>query len=322
MFEKIVLSSYRFILSLQEELTLPSYLGSTLRGGFGGAFRRICCLTREAECKECILKEKCPYAYIFCTAPPSYAEVLKNLSSIPRPYILEPPPPSKRKIYEKGSQLAFNLTLIGKAREYLPYFIVCFKEFGNWGIGKKKGKFWLESILARNLFNGEERIIYSCKDEMVKNFSWQVSLEDAFHYSRDFSGNKLRLHFTTPTRLKFEESYQGTPEFHILMRALLRRLSSLAVFHCGVKLDVDYKNIIAKAQKIRLIDNHTRWVDWERYSSRQRCSMKFGGIIGEAEYEGDNISLFLPYIIFGEFIHLGKNTTFGLGRYEVIDFRK
>jgi len=30
----------------------------------------------------------------------------------------------------------------------------------------------------------------------------------------------------------------------------------------------------------------------------------------------------LPYIIFGEFIHVGKNATFGLGRYEVIDFRK
>jgi CRISPR/Cas system endoribonuclease Cas6 (RAMP superfamily) len=45
--------------------------------------------------------------------------------------------------------------------------------------------------------------------------------------------------------------------------------------------------------------------------------MKLGGIIGEVVYEGD-LTNFVPLLKIGELTHIGKNTTFGLGKYEVI----
>jgi len=78
----------------------------------------------------------------------------------------------------------------------------------------------------------------------------------------------------------------------------------------------DHKGLIAAAEKIKLIRNQTRWHDWERYSSRQKERMAFGGIVGEAEYKGP-LGAFLPYLTFGQWTHVGKNATFGLGRYEV-----
>ena len=78
----------------------------------------------------------------------------------------------------------------------------------------------------------------------------------------------------------------------------------------------DHKGLIAAAEKIQLIRNWTRWQDWEHYSSRQRERMAFGGIVGEAEYKGP-LGAFLPYLTFGQWTHVGKNATFGLGRYEV-----
>jgi len=59
-----------------------------------------------------------------------------------------------------------------------------------------------------------------------------------------------------------------------------------------------------------------RWYDWERYSSRQETRMRLGGLVGEVEFEGE-LAEFLPYLFLGELIHLGKGTSFGLGRYGV-----
>jgi len=118
------------------------------------------------------------------------------------------------------------------------------------------------------------------------------------------------------TRLKFQGGLEDRPEFHILIRSLLRRTSSLLYFHHGTRLDMDFRGFIAQAERVRLAAQDTRWVDWERYSSRQDTRMKLGGLVGTATYEFNDAGLadlFLPWLILGEHIHVGKGCTFGLG---------
>ncbi len=45
--------------------------------------------------------------------------------------------------------------------------------------------------------------------------------------------------------------------------------------------------------------------------------MSLGGVLGTVTYEGNN-SEFIPFLKLGEFIHIGKGTSFGLGRYEIM----
>jgi CRISPR/Cas system endoribonuclease Cas6 (RAMP superfamily) len=45
--------------------------------------------------------------------------------------------------------------------------------------------------------------------------------------------------------------------------------------------------------------------------------MKLGGFTGQITYSGE-IQEFIPYIKLGEIIHIGKNTSFGLGKYVII----
>ena len=45
--------------------------------------------------------------------------------------------------------------------------------------------------------------------------------------------------------------------------------------------------------------------------------MKMGGLIGKISFKG-NLEEFMPLIQLGEFIHAGKGTSFGLGRYELL----
>ena len=58
------------------------------------------------------------------------------------------------------------------------------------------------------------------------------------------------------------------------------------------------------------------WRDWRRYSSRQRQEMVLGGVVGEVALRGE-LAPFAELLAVGQWTHLGKNTSFGLGRYRL-----
>ncbi|RJX27676.1 MAG: CRISPR system precrRNA processing endoribonuclease RAMP protein Cas6 [Dethiobacter sp.] len=313
MFENFQLARYQVTITAGKfGLSLPPYKGSTFRGGFGQVFRRITCSVRQAECGGCLLKEQCPYAYIFETSPPPDTQALSKYESIPRPFVLEPPLETKTS-YASGESLIFHLVLIGRAIQYLPYFIVVFREMGEAGIGRDRRSFILDDITAIG-FN-EAQSIYSSRTNTVQNLDLAYS---ASQLMENLPANikKIRIIFETPVRLKDGGIIVRRPEFHILFRQIMRRLSSLAYFHHGEKLLADYAGLSERACAISLLENSTSWHDWERYSQRQQQRMNMGGLVGTVTYEG-NLSEFLPWLILGEQVHVGKNTVFGLGKYRI-----
>ncbi len=75
------LTRYRVTVEALEPLALPAYLGSTLRGAFGHAFRALTCPARPDE--TCPIRERCPYHLVFETAPPPDATALRTHEEIP-----------------------------------------------------------------------------------------------------------------------------------------------------------------------------------------------------------------------------------------------
>lgn len=290
MFSHIKLARYEIVLEAGDEgLQLPSYKGSTLRGGFGKAFQQVVCAQRDKDCHHCLLQNNCAYSYIFETAPPPGGQILRKYENIPRPFILEPPLEAKTN-YQPGEKLAFQLVLIGKAINYLPYFIVIFRELGQTGIGKGRRKYRLDAVKAVNLRTGEKNVIYSREIETVINVDVTISGNEpagisSISYLEDGPVD-LKMRFITMTRLKFAQNYTTVPEFHIIIRNLLRRLSSISYFHHDTELELDFRGLIQRAGEVNLVDRQTRWEDWERYSSRQDARMNLGGIVGEAVYRG------------------------------------
>ena len=65
--------------------------GNTLRGAFGGAFRRLVCIPQCRDARRCPLDGTCPYRVIFEPAPPPGADRLSKNQDIPRPFIFRPP---------------------------------------------------------------------------------------------------------------------------------------------------------------------------------------------------------------------------------------
>ena len=122
-------------------------------------------------------------------------------------------------------------------------------------------------------------------------------------------------HDETSTRVKHQSEWITAPDFHILIRAILRRVSSLYYFHCDEQWEADYRDIIARAQAVKTTHAQTRWGEWERYSARQDKKIELGGFVGEASYTG-NLESFLPLLLIGQLAHVGKAYVFGNGQYE------
>lgn len=162
------------------------------------------------------------------------------------------------------------------------------------------------------------KYLYIQRENSKKNLK-KITGNDLKNNEINLSAKRLSLSFITPTRLKFEGKLTPKLEFHILIRNLLRRISLLTYFHCGFDLKVNFKELIKLSENITIKSNNLSWFDWERYSTRQKSKMKMGGIIGTITYEGV-LKEFIPILLLGEYLHVGKGTSFGLGKYVIIKY--
>src|SRR5262245_7182396 len=145
---RFVFAHYRFHLTPLEPLEMPAgNKGSTIRGGFGTAFRRLVCIDLNLDCAACDLRYTCPSTRVFSPFVPQEAERLSKNQNIPRPFIIKPPL-GWTTSYRPGESLVFDFVAIGEAIQYLPYFIVAFRELGASGFGLNRARCELSSIAA------------------------------------------------------------------------------------------------------------------------------------------------------------------------------
>jgi len=301
---------YLFQCRFDSEAILPPYKGSTFRGVFGLALKKVVCALKLQECDQCLLKHQCLYVQVFEASqyrkPPTEARI----ASPPQPFVIEPPLTSETH-FNEGSSFDFNLLLFGDVNDRLPYFIYAFDQMGKIGIGKKingsRGMFSLKAVVS------DGKTIYSDKDETLKTSDspTDLFLSDPIKQSDDNS--RLKLILETPLRLKFQNRLKADLPFHVLVRALLRRISSLFNCYGDGEPDLDYSGLVNRAKHVGIIESDLTWYDWRRYSHRQDNAMLMGGMVGSVTYEGD-IEGYLPLIDICQKVHIGKQTSFGLGK--------
>ena len=289
---------FQFILSSSSPLPL---LGTTLRGGFGHIFKKIICLTKEKNCSRCFLVYTCPYSYIFQTPLPPDSLVFRKTKDIPRPFVFS----------LNNEKYSFDLILIGKGTQYLPYFLLVFDALGKKGIGKNRVKFSLEEVK-----DGEGRIVYSGKDKLLSP-SFKIYTWEEFQKGH-FSGKTILIRFLSPLRIKEKKKLIKEITFSLFIRSLVRRISLLSYFHCNFPLWSNLEPLLSFADRVKVKERNLTWKEISRYSTRQKERMKLGGVVGEIVFEGE-VEPFLPLLRIGEFVHAGKGTTFGLGKYKICD---
>lgn len=309
---------YRFDLEAVDELHMPAYQGSTFRGGFGHAFKKMVCFQPNwGACTPCARGNDCPYGYVFeTTAPPGVAAPL-DLHEITPPFVIEAPH-GERRVYRPGERLGFDLLLVGRGITYLPYFLMAFQELGRVGVGKPQGRYVLQRISALHPWRDEREVVFDGVDVRVGGRDLSAGWADVAALAGELPGDRLTLRFRTPTRIKYRDSYIVQPAFHVLVRALLRRISALCFFHCGEAWGGDARALIGLAEQVATERADVRWVDWDRFSGRQQQRVPLGGFVGELCYAGD-LAPFQTLLALGSLVHVGKATVFGHGRYQIVE---
>jgi hypothetical protein len=94
------------------------------------------------------------------------------------------------------------------------------------------------------------------------------------------------------------------------MREILRRSGDLSEAYCG-GARIDFNLFSKLAATVKTDNSGLYWLDWERYSNHQKFRMKLGGLVGTLSISSD-IEPFIPYLRLGQWLHVGKNTTFDL----------
>ena len=132
----------------RQQLRLPPYKGSTFRGAFGIAFKRAVCIVQHGDCARCLVRAQCVYPYIFDTPVDNAQGIFRGYQNAPHPYVIEPPLETKTD-YAPGDGFAIGLTLIGKALDYVPYFIYAFQRLGETGVGRGARCQWIVAVGLR-----------------------------------------------------------------------------------------------------------------------------------------------------------------------------
>lgn len=300
---------YNFTCCLETDAALPCYKGSTFRGVFGRALKKVVCALKQQECGTCLLKATCVYSRVFEIPVSANAKDVR-MAAPPHPFVIEPPL-TPDTLFPAGSSFDFSLLLMGEANTWLPYFIYAFEQMGRIGIGKKlngkRGQFQLENVSCTGLS------IYSSADHKLTKTGPMNRLDLNASPKPGDTDLCLRLTLETPLRLKFDNRLQADLPFHLLVRSMLRRISSLMNAYGDGEPALDYTGLVKKAETVKTIAGNLSWFDWQRYSFRQDEKMLMGGMTGSVTYEGP-IGEYLPLMEFCEQVHLGKQTTFGLGK--------
>ena len=304
------IARYRFAARVSGHLGLPDYAGSLLRGAFGAALRRSTCMTGLPRCPPCPLYRTCPYPALFET-PPRETPLRQQFSQVPNPYVIEPPPLGRRAIRE-GELLEFNMVLIGHdALKQLPLVVHAWQRALRHGLGHDRVPAELERVSwvsETGALEGVFDAIAGCVDPH----------EAALSVPPPPVANALRLNIGTPMRLQ----HQGRPltPRDLTMRALVttaaRRVSLALHLHCGHATLPDINPLLESLAGLSDDRTDLQWRDWTRYSSRQQQEMTLGGVIGQWNVHGEAAQLW-PWLWVGQWLHIGKNATMGMGAYEL-----
>ncbi len=154
--------NYKFRCRLESNAVLPHYKGSTFRGVFGRALKKVVCALKRQECDQCLLARQCVYALVFETSIAIPASPSPRLAAPPHPFVIEPPITGNTH-FPESSTFEFNLLLFGEVNHSLPYFIYAFEQMGQIGIGRRingrRARFVLESVNkgGQTIYNDTEK---------------------------------------------------------------------------------------------------------------------------------------------------------------------
>lgn len=276
----------RVYIQFKQDTVLPAFKGSMLHGWFGHA-----------------LKQADEHAYFIC-----YGE---HDNQQPKPYMITPNGDHKTQ-WHKNEIYDFEITLFGDATKLTDQLFLALKLGEKMGLGQKRTPFDVISIcsvLPDRTQSGVQT--FTLFDAIAAKIPSKITLD---------LNREMALQFITPLRIKHNGKIvkHNAPPLDFWLKQIQRRLIQLSRFWVLDEEEL-FKAITQQPPQLGAFTttSHCYFEDWQRYSFKAQQSLPFGGLKGQVSFCGEN-SEALPLLIIGEQLHIGGKTTFGLGKYQLI----
>lgn len=295
----------RFILCFSEDSCLPEDKVSALRGGIGEMLLRANCI-KDRNCAACDFREECIVQRTMYSRFEIKPDFVTTGDSIG--YVMECR--DRREMIEAGGMLEFSLLLFGKTIVYFNQYVQAIYNLGRLeGIGKYHARFYIAAIL-----NTRGQPILEGMDIRMERYAVETVAEYVRSRQNHMPdpGDRLELIFDTPLTLKFRGVFIREFDMEAIADAVRRRIYMLNCFEGTA--DPFYDSGLPSIPQI-LEQTHYP-VSISRYSNRQNSKMQLRGIKGRVIIPRPETEFFL-LLLAGELIHIGKNTSFGFGKYHI-----
>ena len=282
-------------------------LGSAWRGAFGRALRRSVCITNLPRCDDCALLEHCVYPRTFEKRTPSGAKKLRLYPNAPNPYVLAPALDSWDSADET---VKLGVTLFGAANDDAPTTLRAVRTAAAEGLtGRRIELAFVDAAAEAPAASRQAWTTTGLRSSPAQRVMPPESVVPPA---------VARIRLLSPLRIRADGRYVGRDRlnFRAFAANLLRRTSLLTHFF-GEPWEVDFAGLLEQAAEVRIADAQLHWQEGTRHSSRQQARIPMGGLVGSFVAEGPAIRALWPCLLLGQWTHIGKGCTMGLGRYVV-----
>lgn len=265
----------------------PEALTCALRGAFGRALH-----ARDSEA----------YEALFVSPRPARARAMRLYPFVPHPYVLHAAHEGQDADWlAVGDRVHLTVTLFGSAAERWPSVDAALDAIEALGPGR---------VAMARVARTEDVRVCSLAETVTREAVGAV--DDVAHSAAD----DYALTTVTPLRVVHGGVVTRTLPLDAMVRSLLARASALAEFYePEAALAIDFAAVVAQARAAREVESRLAYRERRRRSTRTGARQSLGGVEGQVRWTGVSRTL-RPLLAAGELIHVGKATTFGLGRYQ------
>ncbi len=246
----------------------------------------------------CQLAASCPYGVLFAA------------SHSPRPpfaiYVPEPDPEDDFGLVE--------LSLFGPGWTFYPWALATLQQALRGGVGKARSRWEIQEV--RRLGDDRSSEPVCGGDLSGLSPALRPDLLQLAVAGRDAAA-PVEVELLSPTRLlrrgKLLPGRAAVP-LDLLVGRVLDRFGGLFGAGASDLLRPEVRaELEARAARVKLLADHTRWVEISDYSARSGLEIRLGGKVGRLVY-GRGAARFLDVLRVGEVLHIGKSVASGCGR--------
>lgn len=316
---------------VEHPIALHEHKGSALRGAFFHAlrgrpnhpdWRGFCANQAAVDCRDCPLIEGCAVAQLLAPHNPDGTRG----DQIPRPFTVKPPLEDKVD-WLPGEPFRFGLSIVGDAIRLIPYVLMAVHQgMLHEGLGRRDrlndfraGSFRVTQVRAIHSLHGKAQSLWQEGEKVVQRPALKVQHDDVLAHAATLSTERLTLHLKTPMRLEVKKKPLRHFHFRTFFQRLMERLGGLGISVGGGNPFPDpaeRQRLLALADAITVTDQ-TYWEELSGYSTRQNKAVYLSGLMGKVTVAGD-LTPFLPWLVWGAQLHVGKDAVKGDGWYEVL----